>query len=1137
MRRFFSAAVLFFLLCLPLFAQKSSASNKEPEVTVITINNARQTSYKKAEDTGNDTIVLEGSVSLSVQKGSSTNEIKADKITYDRKTEMLYAEGNVSITMKGGSSGNDTATATSLLMNTSTLEGVFDGGRIVQTQSDALNLPSGSTLIVFSDIFGKGNENVITFKNSSLTFCDEDPPHWHIDATRTWLLPGGEFAFFNALLYVGVVPVLYFPAFYYPKDELIFNPVFGYSKREGYYVQTTTYLWGRKPLNNASSSSKSSSSSSSSDKESTSAESLKAVYNFIKPNSLKEQVREGLVLHNLDEDYKGDTSQYVKLMADWYSTLGYMIGVDGKLVPVKNYINRLDFNVMLGFSNTIFKQGSEYYPFSSTGKTYKDESIFLGVKMPFRYSANIDFQLSKPFSFRLSLPIYSDPYFNYDFKTNRMETMDWISYFLENTKDDTSDVTVSEISSFTWSADSSYSPTIPAFMKPYVSSLSLSMKNSVNISSMSTSFSYSENGSTVYNYDRDNYESDWCSYTPMKRFYYPSLVTPAQINVSMSGTVFSWPPKKSESKKAPSFVISLNKPDELKTEKQLEEERPKEETEAKTEEEPDKKEIAKTPDEKDKSEKSEKEEKIFEYLNPELSYTPSKETVSDTITYSLNYSLGLTAQNQLAYSTDSTYLRKSEDFDWSEIRSSMYNIKVPVSLTSKFNYGGNFFSVENKFSFSPVFQKHPYISDKEEYSYGYTKTDKDKLIVSDYKSETRDIVNSNSVVLRPFVYVPFISDTSVSWNSNIKLYRRKFLSTATADDPEWEELFADWEDEESVTVNSVSADVRASELENKFTQSLKFESVMPPLLKKYTATLSLGFPYVSASLSTGFQESRGELKAGVVKTSDTTLKNKDYEKEWKKSPLNQSLSISLFNSKLKISESFSYNLEDDNPDSLKISASAFGLNLSYVMSYVKGYDFDKDNGWQIRSEKEFLPYSLSASYSLPSKTYYQWFNRITITPSLSTSVVADLLRPTNSYLLFSPSIKFKIHQFWELSFSATSRNSVLYWYFHNEEGDLYSDWGGFPGNVFSDLINSFRFDDDSKREKSGFKIKSFNMSMSHDLHDWKFNMTMKIEPRVITENGKKRYDFKPYITIGVVWNPMESMKTSIIDDYGEWKLE
>ena len=208
--------------------------------------------------------MLNGEVRISVQKGGVTSEISADLVTYDRKTEMLYAEGNVSIATTGAASGNDTTTANSFLLNTSSLEGVFDGGRVVQTQSDAINLPSGSTLIVFSDMFGKGASNAIAFKNSSLTFCDDVNPHWHIDATRTWLLPGGEFAFFNALLYVGEIPVLYLPAFYYPKDELVFNPVFGFRRREGYFIENTLYLYGRKPLDTSSSSTSSSSSSSSS---------------------------------------------------------------------------------------------------------------------------------------------------------------------------------------------------------------------------------------------------------------------------------------------------------------------------------------------------------------------------------------------------------------------------------------------------------------------------------------------------------------------------------------------------------------------------------------------------------------------------------------------------------------------------------------------------------------------------------------------------------------------------------------------------------------------------------------------------------------------------------------------------------
>ena len=1112
--RSFFASIIVLLIIFPGFAEESSS---EPEVTVITINNARQSSYKKSEETGNDCIILEGSVSLTVQKGATTNEIKADKILYDRKTEMLYADGNVEILMKNGD-GKNSATATSLIMNTSTLEGVFDNGKIIQQQSDAVNLPSGSTLIVFSEIFGKGNQNVITFKKSSLTFCDEDPPHWHIDATRTWLLPGGEFAFFNALLYVGVVPVLYFPAFYYPKDELIFNPVFDYTKRGGYSVQTTTYLWGRKPLDQTSTSTTSSSSSSST--ESTSAESLKAVYNFVKPNTLKEQVREGLVLHNLDENYTGDSSHYIKMMADWYSNLGYMTGVDGILNPLPNYISKLSFNTYFGFSNTVFRgSGSNltYNPYSSTGVKYRDESSFLGWNVPFRYAGDLEFQLSKPFQFSLSFPVYSDPYFSNDFLLDRKETMDWISYLLETASKNSTTTTETstssrEVSSFQWKASASYSLSIPSFMKPYLSSLSFNMTNSVNFSSKNTTF----NSET---YDTTAYESEWTNYTPLRRFYYPSLVTPVTLNVSASGTIFSWPPAKESSKSSPSYVITLNKPDELKTEKQLEEERQKAEEEAA-------KEAGKEPENKDPENKApaSEEEKLFEYYLPDLEYTAAKESVNSGITYKLSYNIAFNLNTQISYSDSN--LRTSNDFDWNNVRSSMYNMKLPVSLTSLFNYGGSFFSVENKLSFSPVFQQHPYIAQNSDtITYGYTEAEIKKLRFSDMKSESRDIINTNTVTLRPLIYYPIFSETSISWNSSIKLYRQVY--SGDADNPVLEEHYADWSDEDSITVNSLSVNIKAKELNNKLSQALSLNVIMPPLQKQYTATLSLGVPYASASLSTGFQEIRDSDRKST----------EDINKKWRNTPLSQNFTLSLFDSKLKFTESFTYNIDETHPESLKLSASAFGVQLSYIHSYVLGYDFDTASGWTIRKEKEFLPYSLSLSYSLPSKTYYKWFNRVSFSFGLNTSINADLLRPTNSYFVFTPSIKFKIHEFCEITFSASSKNSVLYWYFHNEEGDLYSEWGGFPGNIFKDLIDSFRFDDDSIRQKSGFKLKSLNMTVSHDLHDWKANMTLKIEPRIITENGKKIYDFKPYITIGVVWNPMQSIKTSIIDDYGTWKLE
>ena len=66
------------------------------------------------------------------------------------------------------------------------------------------------------------------------------------------------------------------------------------------------------------------------------------------------------MLHNLDESYKGDTSTYVKILADWYSNLGAMVGIDGKLRPSKEYITNLDFNAMFGFSNTVFLNDKTY---------------------------------------------------------------------------------------------------------------------------------------------------------------------------------------------------------------------------------------------------------------------------------------------------------------------------------------------------------------------------------------------------------------------------------------------------------------------------------------------------------------------------------------------------------------------------------------------------------------------------------------------------------------------------------------------------------------------------------------------------------------------------------------------------------
>ena len=61
------------------------------------------------------------------------------------------------------------------------------------------------------------------------------------------------------------------------------------------------------------------------------------------------------------------------------------------------------------------------------------------------------------------------------------------------------------------------------------------------------------------------------------------------------------------------------------------------------------------------------------------------------------------------------------------------------------------------------------------------------------------------------------------------------------------------------------------------------------------------------------------------------------------------------------------------------------------------------------------------------------------------------------------------------------------------------------------------------------------MTASHDLHDWSFNMSWKFEPKLVKVDGQYTYNFDPYISIGIVWKPMDSMKTTIVSEYNKTK--
>lgn len=1056
-------------------AGASAGSAESGSVTTVTIVSADSTSYKQNEESGDDEITLSGGVVMRVEKDDSRTEINADYVTFNRKTRMLYARGGVEVVTSSGSEDEETITTDTVLVNVSTLEGIFDGGRIVSLSTDGVNLPSDSTLIVASDIFGRDSAGTVAFKNATLTFCDDENPHWQVRASRVWLLPGGEFAFLNAVVYVGHVPVFYLPAFYYPKDELIFNPAFGYHERLGWYVNTTTYLLGRKPLEETDSSGDDS-------------DIAESAMNFMRGTQLKNQVREGLVLHNLDTDYEGDTRNYLKLIADYYTNAGIVAGLAGhyepQSSPLSDYISLVSGSLQLGFTHTIFEQNGRYskYP-SNEGEPVWDRANFLGLSTPFRYGGDFEFELVKPFSLSLSLPIYSDPYFTEDFES-RSEYLNWLSFLPSSWGEARDDYdTAAETSSFEWNANASYTVPLSDALYPYVSDISITALTS-NV--YFDSKNIDEN--TLQGLGRP---TDWYLFTPERSFFYPAQITPLRVAARIAGNIFRYPREsRRDGYDVPSFPGTLVPPDALT---------------------PPGSESSDAPAEggQDGEETADRGAlpSGMEITLPELDAASPRVRDMEGLTYSLDYVIEPEFTSQITYNPEQ--INSASDFNWSNhIYSTYYQLRSPVTLSSALTYGGDFLSLDNDLIFTPVYQTHPNTA-------GYTDTSLSSLRRSDYNARRLDLDNDNSFTIRPFIYSEVFSRTSISWTSSIHLIDTKFLGDEG--NPRWEYALAGFNDD-AFAEHTLNASVVAEEAEN-FSQSFTFTSNLPPELQEYTFGTSLVFPHVSFSAASGVEQ--------------TSAESDDFE--WH--PFQQALSVSFFGGDLAFTESFNYDLDGQYAESMKLALSWKGLQLGYTMQYATPYNWsDDDNNWTAQTAERFIPYSVTLAYASPARTFHHWFNRISWSPSLTTGIVVDLVRPTNSYFRFVPALTFRIHNAFDLTFSAESQNNVIFRYV--QRFTRFGDVMGGETNPFVDLWNSFAFWDRTKRENSGFKLRSLSITVTRNLHDWDLIGEISFRPRVVTdENRRRRYDYNPYITVAISWHPMPSFRTELVDDYGEWRLE
>ncbi len=1094
---------LFVFFCF--FRIHFVSAQDEKSGRTITVESARSVQSEKVMDelTGEEKTVtyLRGNVIISVSDGNDVSRISADEIIYDRTREMMEARGNVEYEHSTGSSGGEKFSGDSMLFNVKKQQGVFLDGVFEQDAGKEDSDP----FVVRSDITGRDSSSTMAFKNGILTTCDAEDPHWSIRASRIWMLPGNEIALLNGILFIGPLPVFYIPFFYYPGDEMIFHPVFGYRNREGFFVQTTTYLYGRKPLPE------------------TSSDEDNSFANFMKSSTLKEQVREGLFLRNTSKDAENVNPDFFKIKLDAYSSLGVLTGLEGSFTPKNSYINSLSFYIDAGFSRTLFPLGSTgfYTPYSDDGNKHKDYGWFIGNDLPFRYRTNFSVNVNKtPFSLSVSMPLISDPYFKKDF-TDRSEDLNWINFFMNQSELAKENDDITTETSYSWNISGSVRPDV-SFLNPWITSLSVSSFAGL------VSFNSKTNSSIT---------GSLAAYSPERTFFYPEYIKPS-IALNAAGTLVSSDTvlkKKSSGSgvdlsriRNPFVETKENEPDHLAVDEKTGPEQNGEDVPETLEDSVGKNDetgLGEDFQETGFQENSNAavstespaggaKKDLNSHFLPPVSLTDkfSSATMSSGAGRS-SYSLKWDFSPSFAY--ESTYNTVSwnspDDVKWNDFASLFYQLKTPVKLIGDYSWDKDFITISSDLNFYNTKQEHLLLSD----SVYTTTASKNNVLLTDYTNSVYSFETDNELKIRPFHNDPVFHPTSVSWNFVADLLRKDFVGTVNS--PEWKLKGMEWDDS-FVDTHTASATFGVDAF--GYEETFSFTTNLSPRLESYEGNLALSWFFGSFTANGEYFQQE---------SADKTT-------EWKWEPLKAVLSWKL-PLDFTFSQEYTHDMNENEPTTLSFKLTHKYLSVFYTVNNAIQYVLKEGEGWVADgTDPKFKPYSAGFSFSNISTplTFNLWKNRISISAGLTSSLEFNLRRQTESSFTFGPKIIVSIADFLDLSFQSNSTNSVIARYFPGLLG-LKEE---IPGekNIFTDLIKSFNFWNMDDRRNSGFKLKTLEMEMKHYLHDWTASFKAVITPELKNDGGSFRYEFSPLIVFSVSWNPVSDVKTTIKSDDGDFSV-
>jgi hypothetical protein len=494
--------------------ETAEGASDEERNLIITIIAARTTEYITLETVNEEYVRLKGNVSVSLEDGEVLHVLNADEILYNRTRDFMSASGKVEYTRTEGDT-IETFRGEGLTVNLDTWATVFMKG------SSERSVSEGETAYRFAgEVISRSSDDSTVLKKAEISNASNDEAYWSIAASKLWLLPGSDWAVFNAVLKVGEIPILYLPYFYYPADEIVFHPVFGYRSREGTFLQTTTYLMGRPKAQSSSEES--------------------SITSIMGGGADMEKKLEGIFLRSTGNKARDENEPRLSLQVDAYTNLGFYIGSELDLPASGSFGERI-FSGGIGFSRDIVQVGSTYTPFprSYEGTSRWHNSDIFPLDVPFRYRFYSEGSVSgkgravSQSSFSWNVPFYSDPYINNDF-LDRSEDSDIFSLLL-NTQDSTDDDSTDDdstadaatstdvLGSYEWKFNGDVNFDMSS-ISPYISELQIpSASSSLAFNTKQTTPQRTVTGGTL-------------SKPPDVSFFYPQKLTLFSISATVAGT-------------------------------------------------------------------------------------------------------------------------------------------------------------------------------------------------------------------------------------------------------------------------------------------------------------------------------------------------------------------------------------------------------------------------------------------------------------------------------------------------------------------------------------------------------------------------------------------------------------------------